>query len=87
MIEIGDFYVTYGEDAVVCMKLLALTNAGTPSEPIVAIPRHGVEMYFTRLAQSGKRLAVAPLDGWLSPLPGDLKWARGPKIAPCPSSE
>jgi DNA mismatch repair protein MutS len=62
--RLGDFYETFGDDALLCAKLLDLTvttrekNAENPL-PMAGIPYHAAEKYIPKLIAFGHKVAVA----------------------------
>ena len=63
LFRVGDFYETFGEDAVTASKILNITltkrSNGSASEVALAgFPHHSLEGYMTRLVQAGVRVAV-----------------------------
>lgn len=61
--RLGDFYEMFGEDAVVCARVLDLTltsrNKGKPDEiPMAGVPHHAGHGYIGRLLQAGYKVAI-----------------------------
>ncbi len=59
----GDFYETYGEDALIASKVLGIVltkrSSATPgSIPMAGFPHHSLETYLPRLVRSGYKVAV-----------------------------
>ena len=61
----GDFYETYGEDAVVAAQILGITltrrNNGKenmPSTEMAGFPYHALDTYLPKLVRAGKRVAI-----------------------------
>ncbi len=60
----GDFYETYGEDAVVSSEILGITltkrnNGGqAASLEMAGFPYHALDTYLPRLVRAGKRVAI-----------------------------
>ena len=60
----GDFYETYGDDAVVASKILGITltkrnNGGsTTVTEMAGFPHHALDTYLPKLIRAGKRVAV-----------------------------
>ena len=60
----GDFYETYGEDAVVASKILGITltrrnNGGNTGEMEMAgFPHHALDTYLPKLIRAGRRVAI-----------------------------
>jgi DNA mismatch repair protein MutS len=63
LFRLGDFYEMFGEDALLCAKLLDLTltsrNKGKPDEvPMAGVPHHAAHGYIGRLLASGHKVAI-----------------------------
>ena len=63
LIRIGDFYETFGEDAITASKVLGITltkrGAGTESETELAgFPHHSMDTYLPKLVRAGLRVAI-----------------------------
>jgi DNA mismatch repair protein MutS len=61
--RLGDFYEMFGEDAVLCARVLNLTltsrNKGKPDEiPMAGVPHHAAHSYIGRMLEAGYRIAV-----------------------------
>lgn len=61
--RLGDFYEMFGEDAVLCSRVLELTltsrNKGKPDEiPMAGVPYHAAHGYIGRLLQAGYQVAL-----------------------------
>ena len=59
----GDFYETYGDDALIASKVLGIVltkrSSATPgSIPMAGFPHHSLETYLPRLVRSGYKVAV-----------------------------
>ena len=61
----GDFYETYGEDAVVASGILGITltrrnngAGGTGQLEMAGFPYHALDTYLPRLVRAGKRVAI-----------------------------
>ena len=59
----GDFYETYGEDALIASKVLGIVltkrSSATPGAiPMAGFPHHSLEIYLPRLVRSGYKVAV-----------------------------
>src|SRR3712207_2060483 len=60
----GDFYETYGDDAVECSRILGITltrrnNGGNTGEtPMAGFPHHALDTYLPKLIRAGKRVAI-----------------------------
>ena len=62
LFRVGDFYETFGEDAVKASRALGIVltarnNGGTPME-LAGFPYHSMDMYLPRLVRAGYRVAV-----------------------------
>lgn len=63
LFRVGDFYETFGEDAVKASKILDITltkrNNGTASEIALAgFPHHSLDSYLPKLVRAGQRVAI-----------------------------
>ena len=63
LFRVGDFYETFGEDAVRTAKVLGITltkrGAGSSSETELAgFPHHSLNVYLPKLVKSGLRVAI-----------------------------
>ncbi|MCS6822967.1 MAG: DNA mismatch repair protein MutS [Cytophagaceae bacterium] len=63
LFRVGDFYETFGEDAVKSSKILGITltkrNNGTASEIALAgFPYHALDNYLPKLVRAGLRVAI-----------------------------
>ena len=59
----GDFYETYGDDALIASKLLGIvltkrSNAAPDAIPMAGFPYHSLDVYLPRLVRSGYKVAV-----------------------------
>ena len=59
----GDFYETYGDDALTASKVLGIvltkrSNASPDSIPMAGFPYHSLETYLPRLVRAGYKVAV-----------------------------
>ena len=60
----GDFYETYGDDAVVASQILGITltkrnNGGSTGDtPMAGFPHHALDTYLPKLIRAGKRVAI-----------------------------
>ena len=63
LFRMGDFYETFGEDALVASRVLgiALTSRDKKRDPtpLAGVPHHSVEGYLKRLVQHGYSVAIA----------------------------
>ncbi|MBC6697184.1 DNA mismatch repair protein MutS [Hymenobacter sp. BT190] len=63
LFRVGDFYETFGEDAVTASRILDITltkrGAGTSSEtPLAGFPHHSLDTYLPKLVRAGQRVAI-----------------------------
>lgn len=63
LFRVGDFYETFGEDAVKCAQVLNITltkrGAGSVSETALAgFPHHSLNTYLPKLVKAGMRVAI-----------------------------
>lgn len=59
----GDFYETYGDDALTASKVLGIvltkrSNAAPDSVPMAGFPYHSLDVYLPRLVRAGHKVAV-----------------------------
>lgn len=63
LFRLGDFYETFGDDAVVTAKACGITltkrnNGGSSEMPLAGFPHHQLDTYLPRLVKAGYRVAV-----------------------------
>ena len=63
LFRVGDFYETFGEDAILASKILGIVltkrGAGSTSEvELAGFPHHSIENYLPKLVKAGNRVAV-----------------------------
>lgn len=62
LFRVGDFYETFGEDAVVVSEILGIVltrrNNGTGDMELAGFPHHSLDTYLPRLVRAGQRVAV-----------------------------
>ena len=62
LFRIGDFYETFGEDAVTTSRVLGITltsrNNGGHDTELAGFPHHSVDTYLPRLVRAGFRVAI-----------------------------
>lgn len=62
LFRVGDFYETFGEDAVKAAQVLGIVctsrNNGGSDVELAGFPYHSLDMYLPRLVQSGYRVAI-----------------------------
>lgn len=61
--RMGDFYETFGEDAVITAKILGITltkrSHGSPGDvPLAGFPHHALDVYLPKLVRAGQRVAI-----------------------------
>lgn len=61
--RMGDFYETFGEDAVTTSQILGITltkrSHGSPGEvPLAGFPHHALDIYLPKLVRAGQRVAI-----------------------------
>ena len=59
----GDFYETYGEDAVIASKVLGIvltkrSNGGASDVPMAGVPYHAIDAYLPKLVRAGYKVAI-----------------------------
>ncbi|MFY7889911.1 MAG: DNA mismatch repair protein MutS, partial [Spirosomataceae bacterium] len=62
LFRVGDFYETFGEDAVRAAKILGITltrrNNGNADDHLAGFPHHSLDTYLPRLVRAGERVAI-----------------------------
>jgi DNA mismatch repair protein MutS len=63
LFRVGDFYETFGEDAIVASKVLGITltkrnNGAAASSELAGFPYHSLDTYLHKLVKAGHRVAV-----------------------------
>lgn len=63
LFRVGDFYETFGEDAIRASKILGIVltkrGAGSPSEiELAGFPHHSLDTYLPKLVRAGLRVAI-----------------------------
>jgi DNA mismatch repair protein MutS len=62
LFRVGDFYETFGEDAVRASQILGITLTsrahGASNTPLAGIPFHALDNYLPRLVRAGLRVAI-----------------------------
>ncbi len=62
LFRVGDFYETFGEDAIAASKALGIVltkrNNGGSDVELAGFPFHSVDMYLPRLVRAGYRVAI-----------------------------
>ena len=63
LFRVGDFYETFGEDAIIASKVLGITltkrnsNAASSSE-LAGFPHHALDTYLHKFVKAGYRVAI-----------------------------
>ncbi|MBR5984641.1 MAG: DNA mismatch repair protein MutS [Bacteroidales bacterium] len=58
LFRVGDFYETFGDDAVVASKILGITLTQRAGAPLAGVPYHAIDTYLPRLVRAGQRVAI-----------------------------
>jgi DNA mismatch repair protein MutS len=63
LFRVGDFYETFGEDAIVASKVLGITltkrnNGAANSSELAGFPHHSLDTYLHKLVKAGHRVAI-----------------------------
>jgi DNA mismatch repair protein MutS len=63
LFRVGDFYETFGRDAIVASKVLGITltkrnNGAAASADLAGFPHHALDTYLHKLVKAGHRVAV-----------------------------
>jgi len=63
LFRVGDFYETFGEDAIVTSRVLGITltkrnNGAASSSELAGFPHHALDTYLHKLVKAGHRVAV-----------------------------
>jgi DNA mismatch repair protein MutS len=63
LFRVGDFYETFGEDAIVASRVLGITltkrnNGAAASSDLAGFPHHSLDTYLHKLVKAGYRVAV-----------------------------
>ncbi|GAA4470005.1 DNA mismatch repair protein MutS [Nibrella saemangeumensis] len=63
LFRVGDFYETFGEDAVKASKILGIVltkrnNGGTGETELAGFPHHSLDTYLPKLVRAGERVAI-----------------------------
>ncbi len=62
LFRVGDFYETFGEDAITASSVLGITltarNNGGDQTPLAGVPYHSLDTYLPRLVRAGYRVAL-----------------------------
>jgi DNA mismatch repair protein MutS len=63
LFRVGDFYETFGEDAILASKILGITltkrnNGSASSSELAGFPHHSLDTYLHKLVKAGHRVAI-----------------------------
>ena len=63
LFRVGDFYETFGEDAIRASQILGITltkrnNGATSSSELAGFPHHALDTYLHKLVKAGHRVAI-----------------------------
>jgi len=63
LFRMGDFYETFGEDAIKASEILGITltkraNGAASSVELAGFPHHAIETYLPKLVRAGQRVAI-----------------------------
>jgi DNA mismatch repair protein MutS len=63
LFRVGDFYETFGEDAILASKVLGITltkrnNGAASSSELAGFPHHSLDTYLHKLVKAGHRVAI-----------------------------
>ena len=62
LFRVGDFYETFGEDAIKASKILGIVltrrNNGGAQEELAGFPHHSLDTYLPKLVRAGERVAI-----------------------------
>src|SRR5688572_21901308 len=63
LFRVGDFYETFGQDAVIASQVLGITltkrnNAAATSSDLAGFPHHALDTYLHKLVKAGYRVAI-----------------------------
>ncbi len=63
LFRVGDFYETFGEDAIVASKVLGITltkrnHGAASSSELAGFPHHSLDTYLHKLVKAGHRVAI-----------------------------
>lgn len=63
LFRVGDFYETFGQDAIVASQILGITltkrnNGAAASSELAGFPHHALETYLHKLVKAGHRVAI-----------------------------
>src|SRR3954471_6024274 len=63
LFRVGDFYETFGEDAIIASAILGITltkrnNGAASSSELAGFPHHALDTYLHKLVKAGHRVAI-----------------------------
>src|SRR5688572_10514901 len=63
LFRVGDFYETFGEDAIRASKILGIVltqrrNGSASSIELAGFPHHSLDVYLPKLVRAGERVAI-----------------------------
>lgn len=63
LFRVGDFYETFGEDAIIAAKVLGITltkrnNGSASASELAGFPHHALDTYLHKLVKAGYRVAI-----------------------------
>ena len=58
LFRIGDFYVSYADDAITLSEVLGITQLGRSGSEQAMFPHHELDTYLPKLVRAGKRVAI-----------------------------
>ena len=62
LFRVGDFYETFGNDAVLSSKILGITltkrSNGSSNDALAGFPHHALDTYLPKLVRAGQRVAI-----------------------------
>src|SRR6201990_1726761 len=63
LFRVGDFYETFGQDAVIASQVLGITltkrnNGSASSNELAGFPHHALDTYLHKLVRAGYRVAI-----------------------------
>lgn len=63
LFRVGDFYETFGQDAIIASKVLGITltkrnNGNAASSELAGFPHHAMDTYLHKLVKAGYRVAI-----------------------------
>ena len=62
LFRVGDFYETFGEDAIKASKILGIVltkrNNGGSNQELAGFPHHSLDTYLPKLVRAGERVAI-----------------------------